>query len=50
MPDGPMETVEHMWVCLVLAGLDCWILSQNCRNALPNHAVDKLARSAQNEM
>ena len=26
-----------------------WILSQNCRNTLPLHAVDKLVRKAKNE-
>ena len=51
MYDGPTETVNtHVGEYLVHAGLDFWILSQNCRNALPWHTVDKLVRSTQNEM
>ena len=45
--DCPMETVEYIWVyiwCMV-----DWILPQNCRNTLPLHTVDQLARSAKNE-
>ena len=40
--DGPMETAQYMWMniwCMVHARLDCWILSQNCRNTLPRHMV-----------
>ena len=45
--DGPMETVEYIWVNFwYIFG---WILSQNCRNILPLHTVDQLERSAKNE-
>ena len=40
MCDSPIETVKYIWLnfwCM----LD-WILSQNCGNTLPLHAVDQL--------
>ena len=44
MCDGPIETVKYIWVN-IWCMLD-WILSQKCRNTLPLHKVDQLARSA----
>ena len=38
MYDGAIETVDYMWVniwCMLHAKLDCWILSQSCRNTSP---------------
>ena len=38
MYDGAMEAVDYMWVniwCMLHAKLDCWILSQSCRNTRP---------------
>ena len=46
MCDGLIETVKYIWMN-ILCMLD-WILSQNCRNTLPLHAVDQLARSQWN--
>ena len=43
MCDGPIETVKYIWVN-ILYMLD-WIFSQNCRNSLPLHTADQLARS-----
>ena len=38
MYNGAMEAVDYMWVniwCMLHAKLDCWILSQSCRNTSP---------------
>ena len=48
MYDGPMETVEYIWVNIWCI-LD-WISSQNCRNTLPLHKIDQLVmKSTKNE-
>ena len=47
MYDGPIETVECIWVSICCM-LD-YIWSQNCRNTLLLHTVDQLVRNAKNE-
>ena len=46
--DGPMETVEYIWVNIWCI-LDR-ISSQNRRNTLPLHTVGQLVKIAKNEM
>ena len=46
MCDGPIETVEWIWVN-IWCMLD-WIWSQNCRNTLLLHTTGQLVRSAKN--
>ena len=48
MCDGPIETVECIWVniwCMLV-----WIWSQNCRNTLLLHTTGQLVKSAKNRM
>ena len=44
MSDGPIETIECIWVNIWYM-LD-WIWSQNCRNTLLLHKAGQLVRSA----
>ena len=40
--DGLIETVKYIWVNIwCILG---WIFSQNCRNSLPSHTADQLAK------
>ena len=46
MCDGPIETVEYIWMniwCMVE-----WVLSQNCRNTLILHTIDQLSKECKN--
>ena len=49
MYDGPTETTDYMWAkiwYMLHAKLDCWILSQNCRNTPPREKTSGFFRKS----